>query len=135
MNLALGILAVTTLAASPEGPTAPAMTELIKISASIDDRCVPHAGEFTVPANRSAFGFGVERLGAGANCLSGELPACSGWAIKDARGKLIYAFKQCGSQPAEERRPLSRLTLPPGSYVVVVSGGKGAQLVLHLGLR
>ncbi|MCD6451908.1 MAG: hypothetical protein J7L64_06070 [Acidobacteria bacterium] len=63
-------------------------------------------------------------------------PLWKGFGIEDAKGNVIYCFKQKGDEkPKEMGGPLDKLVLPQGEYAIFVYGGPGAKVVLSYEIK
>ena len=102
-----------------------------KISAWIDEEINSHGTEFTIAQGLVARNFKTSYF------IDGDaFNSYRGYTIYDlGDDKIIYQWTQFEiNKPSEIGGPLKNLTLPPGKYLLVISGGRGTQVEIEFEL-
>jgi len=117
---------------------AQAWAQKVTVKATIDEKCTPRDGLFTVPAGKMAKNLTLLGLSGGTNCNTGAHIDNPAWGISlgDAcrTGNAFYYNVNKDGKISQTPAPLSKIALGPDSYCLHVDGGRLASVSIALDL-
>ena len=101
------------------------------VTAKINRKCQVKYAYITVPKGRVATHFTLRKLSAGYNCRTNARMTQKGFTIKKGfRTKLRY-YRNSKGAVHQKYSTLKKLRLGPGTYSIIVDGGRKASVTLQ----
>jgi hypothetical protein len=100
--------------------------------ATVDSNCNPRTTQFSIGQDFLAVQFNMVSFTGGTDCTLGRPVDEKGFTIQNQNGTEIYKwFQYQDNPPLQPLGPLDVLSLSSGTYSLLVTGGRDAQVILR----